>query len=44
MHFQRDLEEANKLIFIRNYAAAKEILARLLAEHKDKFAAAPALC
>ena len=34
MHFQRDLEEANKLIFIRNYAAAKEILARLLAEHK----------
>ena len=34
MHFQQDLEEANKLIFIRNYAAAKEILARLLAEHK----------
>ena len=34
LHFQRDLEEANKLIFIRNYAAAKEILARLLAEHK----------
>lgn len=34
LHFQRDLEEANKLIFIRSYAAAKEILTRLLAEHK----------
>ena len=34
LHFQRELEEANKLIFIRNYDAAKEILTRLLSEHK----------
>ena len=34
LHFQHELEEANKLIFIRNYDAAKEILTRLLAEHK----------
>ena len=34
LHFQRELEEANKLIFIRSYDAAKEILTQLLAEHK----------
>ncbi len=34
MPFQQALEEANKLIFIHSYAAAKEILSRLLAEHK----------
>ncbi len=34
LHFQRELEEANKLIFIRNYEAAKEILTRLLTEHE----------
>ena len=34
LHFHRELEEANKLIFIRNYKDAKAILTRLLERHK----------